>query len=115
MREEKTSVVDIDAIRPALQEVRASHAIGMDELRPDAVKRRRRNGQRTVRENIADLCDPGSFIEYGALTLAAQRSRRSLEELIKLSPADGLVGGGGNVNGALSPDDQSRVMVLAYD
>ena len=58
MREEKTSVVDIDAIRPDLQEVRARHAIGLDELRPDAVERRRRNGQRTVRENIADLCDP---------------------------------------------------------
>jgi acetyl-CoA carboxylase carboxyltransferase component len=115
MGEEKTSVVDIDAIRPDLQEVRARHAIGLDELRPDAVERRRRNGQRTVRENIADLCDPGSFIEYGALTLAAQRSRRSLEELIKLSPADGLVAGVGNVNGALFPDEQSRCMVLAYD
>ncbi|HKB99293.1 MAG TPA: carboxyl transferase domain-containing protein [Terriglobales bacterium] len=115
MREEKTSVVDIDAIRPDLQEVRARHAIGLDELRPDAVERRRRNGQRTVRENIADLCDPGSFIEYGALTLAAQRSRRSLEELIKLSPADGLVAGVGNVNGALFPGEQSRCMVLAYD
>jgi acetyl/propionyl-CoA carboxylase alpha subunit/acetyl-CoA carboxylase carboxyltransferase component len=115
MREEKTSVVDMDAIRPDLQEVRARHAIGLDELRPDAVERRRRNGQRTVRENIADLCDPGSFIEYGALTLAAQRSRRSLEELIKLSPADGLVAGVGNVNGALFPGEQSRCMVLAYD
>ena len=34
-------------------------------------------GLRTARENIADLCDAGSFIEYGALAFAAQRSRRS--------------------------------------
>ncbi|MFL5658098.1 MAG: carboxyl transferase domain-containing protein [Ktedonobacteraceae bacterium] len=115
MREEQTNVVDLDAIRPNLQEVRARLAIGLDELRPGAVERRRRSGQRTVRENIADLCDEGSFIEYGALTLAAQRRRRSLEELIKLSPADGLVAGVGNVNGKLFPDEQSRCMVLAYD
>ena len=44
-------------------------------------RRRSRNahatGLRTARENVADLCDPGSFSEYGALALAAQRARRS--------------------------------------
>jgi acetyl/propionyl-CoA carboxylase alpha subunit/acetyl-CoA carboxylase carboxyltransferase component len=115
VREEQASIVDLDAIRPDLQEVRERHAVGLDELRPEAVERRRRSGQRTVRENVADLCDPGSFIEYGALTLAGQRRRRSLEELIKISPADGLVAGIGNVNGQTFPDEQSRCMVLAYD
>jgi acetyl/propionyl-CoA carboxylase alpha subunit/acetyl-CoA carboxylase carboxyltransferase component len=115
MREEKTDVVDLDAIRPNLQEVWDRHAAGLDEFRPCAVERRRRSGQRTARENVADLCDVGSFIEYGALMLAAQRRRHSLEELIKISPADGLVTGIGNVNGALFPDEQSRCMVLAYD
>src|SRR5258708_6862011 len=114
-RVEQAKPVDLDAIRLDLQEALERHAVGLDEFRPEAVERRRRNGQRTVRENIADLCDPGSFMEYGALTLAAQRSRRSLEELIKVSPADGLVAGGGNVNGALFRGEQSRCMVLAYD
>src|SRR5205085_537079 len=107
--------LDLEAIRPDLQEVRERHAIGLDELRPEAVERRRRSGQRTVRENIADLCDAESFIEYGALTLAGQRRRRPLEELIALSPADGLVAGIGKVNGAMFPDEQARCMVLAYD
>jgi len=114
-RVEQAKPVDLDAIRADLREVGERHAVGLDEFRPEAVERRRRSGQRTVRENLADLCDAGSFIEYGALTLAGQRRRRSLEELIKLSPADGLVAGIGNINGAMFPDEQSHCMVLAYD
>lgn len=114
-RMEQANPVDLDAIRPDLQEARERHAIGLDEFRSEAVERRRRSGQRTVRENVADLCDAESFIEYGALTLAGQHQRRSLEELITLSPADGLVAGIGKVNGSMLPDEQSRCMVLAYD
>ena len=99
---------DLDAIRPDLAEVQQRHAIGLDEARPDAVARRRRTGQRTTRENIADLCDPGSFIEYGPLMIAAQRKRRTLEDLIERTPADGLVGGIGSVNGV-------RCAVMSYD
>ncbi|HVL75954.1 MAG TPA: carboxyl transferase domain-containing protein [Noviherbaspirillum sp.] len=106
---------DLDAIRPDLAEVLARHALLQDEARPDAVARRRKTGQRTARENIADLCDPDSFIEYGALALAAQRRRRSVEELIRISPADGLVAGIGSVNGAHFGDDRSRCMVISYD
>ncbi|MEO7021310.1 MAG: carboxyl transferase domain-containing protein [Ktedonobacteraceae bacterium] len=112
---EQTRTVDLDALRPDLQEVLTRHAAGLDELRPQAVERRRKSRQRTIRENIADLCDPGSFIEYGALALAAQRQRRSLEDLIQRSPADGLVAGIGSVNGDLFADEQSRCMVLGYD
>jgi len=114
-RVEQAKPVDLDAIRLDLQEAQERHAAGLDEFRPEAVERRRKGGQRTARENVADLCDAESFIEYGALTLAGQRRRRSLEELIKLSPADGLVAGVGHINGALFPDEQSRCMVLAYD
>ena len=114
-RVEQGQPVDLDAIRPDLQEVRERHAAGLDESRPEAVARRRRSGQRTVRENIADLCDADSFIEYGALTLAGQRQRRTLEELIALSPADGLVAGIGKVNGAMFSDERARCMVLGYD
>jgi acetyl-CoA carboxylase carboxyltransferase component len=85
--------------RPALVEVRDRHAIGLDAARPDAVERRRRTGQRTARENVADLLDPGSFAEYGPLVIAAQRRRRELQDLIERTPADGLVGGVGTVAG----------------
>ncbi len=98
-----------------LAEVRARHEVTLDEARPEAVERRRARGQRTARENIADLCDDGSFVEYGALAIAAQRRRRSVEDLIARTPADGLVGGTATVNAAQFAEDVARCVVLSYD
>jgi acetyl-CoA carboxylase carboxyltransferase component len=100
--------VDVDHIRADLAEVLDRHAKGLDAGRPDAVARRRRTGQRTTRENVEDLCDPGSFVEYGPLVIAAQRRRRELEDLIARTPADGLVAGIGRVNG-------HPTIVMSYD
>ncbi len=107
--------VDLDAIRPDLAEVIERHAIGLDERRPEAVARRRERNQRTIRENLADLFDPDSFIEYGPLVVAAQRQRRPLDDLIRRTPADGLVAGIGTVNAGIFGPEKSRCMVLAYD
>ena len=107
--------VDLDAVRPDLAEVHQRHAITLDAARPEAVARRRKTGQRTARENIDDLCDPDSFAEYGSLAVAAQRQRRTLEDLMKNTPADGMVTGIGRVNGHLFADEKARCAVLAYD
>jgi acetyl/propionyl-CoA carboxylase alpha subunit len=107
--------VDLDRVRPDLEEVHQRHAIGLDAARPDAVARRRKTGQRTARENIDDLCDPGTFIEYGPLVIAAQRRRRPVEELIEKTPADGLVAGIGSVNGDLFDDAKARTILMSYD
>ncbi len=107
--------VDLDHVRPDLAEVFERHAVGHDERRPKAVERRRKTGQRTARENMSDLIDPGSFIEYGPLMVAAQRRRRSMEDLIENTPADGMVAGVGTINGALFPDADARAVVLSYD
>ncbi|MGF1454039.1 MAG: carboxyl transferase domain-containing protein [Alphaproteobacteria bacterium] len=106
---------DLDRIRPDLAEVEARHALGLDDGRADAVAKRRARGHRTARENIEDLCDPGSFLEYGALAIAAQRRRRSVDDLIANTPADGLVGGTGRINGHLFTDEAARAMVMSYD
>ncbi|MFT4008603.1 MAG: carboxyl transferase domain-containing protein [Nocardioidaceae bacterium] len=106
--------VDLDELRDDLADVVARHLPGLDESRPEAVAKRRRTGQRTARENIADLCDEGTFLEYGALALAAQRSRRTLDDLIANTPADGMVTGVGRVNGAHF-GDRAQCAVLAYD
>ena len=107
--------VDLNAIRPDLAEVMERHAFTRDEQRPDAVARRRKKNRRTARENVEDLCDPETFIEYGALIVAAQRRRRPLDDLIRKTPADGLITGVGTVNGTLFGDEKSRCMVMAYD
>jgi acetyl-CoA carboxylase carboxyltransferase component len=101
--------------RPELSDLRARLAATTDAGRPEAVARRRKTGQRTARENIADLVDDGSFVEYGALAVAAQRHRYSMEDLARLSPADGIVCGVGTVNRALFDEERARAMVLAYD
>jgi acetyl-CoA carboxylase carboxyltransferase component len=107
--------VDLAHVRPDLAEVIERHALGQDARRPDAVARRRKTSQRTARENVLDLCDPGSFVEYGPIVIAAQRRRRPVEELIERTPADGLIAGIGTVNGELFDGPAARCMVLSYD
>jgi len=109
------SEVDLNVIRPDLAEVMKRHSFILDENRPEAVAKRRSKNRRTARENVNDLCDPGSFTEYGALIVAAQRGRRTIDELIKKTPADGLITGIGTVNRDLFDEERSRCMVLAYD
>ena len=107
--------VAIDHIRADLQEVLERRAELTDERRPDAVAKRRKTGQRTARENLADLLDDGSFIEYGGFALAAQRTRRTHEELLKMSPADGLINGIGTINADKFGEHAARCMALSYD
>ncbi|MEY4606781.1 MAG: hypothetical protein RLY45_1541, partial [Actinomycetota bacterium] len=96
------------SVRDDLLEVLRRHESGLDAARPQAVARRRERGRRTARENIADLLDAGSFVEYGPLVLAAQRRRRSLDDLIANTPADGMVGGIGAVGGR-------PIVAVSYD
>ncbi len=106
---EPGAVAGLDAARPArptaggeredLRTVRERHELGLDGARPQAVARRRERGRRTARENLADLLDADTLVEYGPLLFAAQERRRTREELIARTPADGLVGGIGQVEG----------------
>jgi acetyl/propionyl-CoA carboxylase alpha subunit/acetyl-CoA carboxylase carboxyltransferase component len=107
--------VDLDAIRPDLAEVLDRKDRLLDHRRPEATARRRKTGQRTARENIDDLCDPGSFTEFGGLVVAGRRRRNTVEELIDQTPADGLVMGFGQVNGEHFEETTSRAAVLSYD
>lgn len=107
--------IDLDYIRPDLAEALERERLTLDEARPEAMAKRHKLGMLSARENIDNICDPGSFMEYGALTFAAQRQRRSEEDLIRSTPADGLVAGIGSVNGQTFAEDQARCAVLAYD
>ncbi|MEV4159416.1 carboxyl transferase domain-containing protein [Nonomuraea dietziae] len=98
--------IDPESVRPDLASVMERHAKGLDQARPEAVRRRHASGHRTARENIDDLCD--NFVEYGPLAIAAQRQRRTLEDLIERTPADGLVCGLGEIDGV-------RCVVMSYD
>jgi acetyl-CoA carboxylase carboxyltransferase component len=103
-----SNVTRTEGERRDLVDVLERHAVTRDDRRPDAVARRRKTGQRTARENVEDLCDADSYVEYGALAIAAQRRRRSVEDLVARTPADGMIAGIGTVNG-------HRTIVMSYD
>jgi acetyl-CoA carboxylase carboxyltransferase component len=107
-RVEAPEEVELGAVREDLAAVSERHALGLDAARPDAVERRHERGRRMARENLAELIDPGTFVEYGPLIFAAQERRRSREELIANTPADGLVAGVGDIDGA-------PCVVMSYD
>lgn len=99
---------DPESVRDDLAELTRRRALTEDGARPDAVKRRHDAGGRTARENVADLVDPGSFVEYGRFAVAPQRMRRDVEDLIARTPADGLIAGTARINGG-------ACAVLSYD
>jgi len=113
---EETSA-NADVLRPALAEAIARHALVLDAARPDAIAKRRRLGLRMARENVDDLCDPGSFIEYGALAVAAQSRRRDADDLMRNTPADGMITGIGTINAGRFAGNGvgARCVVMAYD
>ena len=106
---------DKNSERSDLAAYRKRRAQTHDDNRTDAVVKRHARGQRTARENIADLVDENSFSEYGSFAVAAQRGRRTEDELISTTPADGLVCGIASINGDLFDSDKSRCAVLSYD
>ncbi|MBR0933797.1 carboxyl transferase domain-containing protein [Bradyrhizobium jicamae] len=112
---EQEAAIDLDHIRPDLAELIARKAITLDENRPASVERRRKTNQRTARENVAHLVDEGSFVEYGSLAIAAQRRRRKVEDLIRNTPADGLIAGVATVNAKDFGPEGARCMVISYD
>jgi acetyl-CoA carboxylase carboxyltransferase component len=94
--------------RAGLRAMRERHEIGLDAARAQEVTKRHERGRRTARENLAELVDDGTFVEYGPLLFAAQERRRSREELIARTPADGLVGGIAEIAG-------QRCVAMSYD
>ncbi len=103
-----SDAADADAPREDLESVIARHALTLDAARPEAIAKRHERGGRSARENLAELVDEGSFVEYGPLMFAAQERRRDRDELVRRTPADGLVGGVGEIDGR-------PTVVMSYD
>ncbi len=110
-----SQVGDVIELRADLHEVIDRHQQGLDSNHPEAVAKRHASGRLTARENVELLVDAGSLVEYGPVVIAAQRRRRSIEDLIDKTPADGLVGGLASINGHLFSGRESRAVVMSYD
>ena len=107
--------IDLDHIRPDLQETIDRHAYTLDENRPEAVAKRRQRGFRMARRNIAQLVDPDSFQEYWPLVVAQQHQRNDDQGLREKTPGDGLIVGTASINGDRFADQHARAIVVAYD
>ena len=110
-----TADVDPDYVRPDLDELFQRRAYGLDENRTAAVAKRHGRGHRTARENVAQLVDDGTFVEYGRLMVAAQRRRRDFQDLLENTSGDGMVAGVGSVNGDLFDSSTAQAVVMSYD
>jgi len=109
-----TEEVDLDFIRPDLAEVQTRRSYTDDAARPEAIEKRHSRGLRTARENIADLCDPGTFVEYGGLTLPMNMVGQ-IDEIARRYPHDAMINGIGSVNGRLFDKPASECVVMSYD
>jgi acetyl/propionyl-CoA carboxylase alpha subunit len=110
--------VDLDEIRADVARVQRFHQLTTDEARADAAARRHAQGKRTARENIADLCEPGSFLEYGPIVTATRfygESLEAIEDRVLRTAADGMVMGIGRVNTDLVGPERARAVVMSYD
>ncbi len=106
--------IDLDHHRPDLAAVLELRRRVGDHARPEARAERQANGYRTTRQNVEELIDPGTFIEYGPLVTAKAPRPYSAEELVDRTPADGLICGIGSINGSMF-GPSSRSAVLAFD
>lgn len=107
--------ITASAQRADLEQLRRRQELLLDASRSEAVSKRHAKGQRTARENVADLIDEGTFVEYGSFGVAAQRSRRSEEDLIANTPADGLITGLAKINSEMFGAENTNCAVVAYD
>ncbi len=87
----------------------------LDKSRKEARAKRHQRGNRTARENLEDLIDENSFVEYGQLAVAAQRSRRDYEELQTSTAADGILTGICTINKDNIGKNNAHAVVIIND
>ena len=87
----------------------------LDKEREQEVLKRHSKGYRTARENLEDLVDADSFVEYGQLAVAAQRDRLNADELKLKSAADGVLTGLATINSGQYGEKASQVAVVIND
>ncbi|MGF1598844.1 MAG: carboxyl transferase domain-containing protein [Acidimicrobiales bacterium] len=113
--EEVAAGMDLELVRSDLEQLFERRAYGLDENRPEAVAKRHGRGNRTARENLAQLVDEGTFVEYGRLMVAPQRRRRDFQDLLENTSGDGMVAGIASINGDLFDEERAQTVVMSYD
>ncbi|WP_166423940.1 carboxyl transferase domain-containing protein [Paraglaciecola sp. 20A4] len=101
----------ISNVESALLAFHARQALTLDEQRSQQLTKRQALGYRSARQNLTQLCDADSFMEYGQFAVAAQRQRRDYQELKSAAAADGIITGVGLVNSEIAHNQQSASQI----
>lgn len=104
-----------DSVENALDQLNQQLAASLDSGRKKSIDKRHAKGYRTARENLRQLCDEGSFVEYGQLAVAAQRDRMSSEKLKAETAADGVITGLATINADQFGEHTTQVAVIVND
>ena len=104
-----------DSVKNALDQLNQQLAASLDSGRKKSIDKRHAKGYRTARENLRQLCDEGSFVEYGQLAVAAQRDRMSSEKLKAETAADGVITGLATINTQQFGEQASQVAIIVND
>jgi acetyl-CoA carboxylase carboxyltransferase component len=104
-----------ETTRPELQALRDRLARTLDEQRVAARDKRHAKGYRTARENVDDIADPDSFLEYGQLAVAAQRNRRDYQDLQTSTAGDGIITGTCTINADRVQPGRARAAIIVND
>ena len=116
LNEDKATEPEVaDNLSPHLQQLNIRKHLTLDIERQQALAKRHAKAYRSARENLADLCDEDSFIEYGQFAVAAQRLRRDYEDLKSSTAADGVITGIARVNDKLVAEASSRTAIIIND
>ena len=110
----KTQSKAVDAQDP-LDMLNQELESSLDSSRTKAVTKRHSKGYRTARENLQQLCDDGSFVEYGQLAVAAQRDRMSTDKLKSDTAADGVITGLATINRDQFGEHATQVAIVIND
>ena len=86
-----------------------------DRSRPKALAKRQQRGGRSARENLQDLVQGKEVIEYGRFAVAAQRSRRDIDELRSQTAGDGVITATGHVNADLFATGRTETALIIND
>lgn len=100
---------------PLLEQFLARQSKTLDGARQLAVDKRHARGFRSARENLQQLCDANSFVEYGQLAVAAQRLRKDYTELQTTTAADGIITGTASINGECGIEGDCSAAVVIND
>ena len=112
---ESTSKIQINNENQIMSDFESEIEKTLDKEREQEVLKRHSKGYRTARENLEDLVDADSFVEYGQLAVAAQRERLNADELKLKSAADGVLTGLATINSGQHGEKASQVAVIIND